>query len=317
MEQKINNIIILASKLPQQKLSKGLLWLLLLVIAWQAAQLSWQFIPAPNSSPVAVPKGLKSSSAGQQDISAVLDWQIFGDYNAKPEAPTVAPVTTDAPQTKLNIRLVGLVSDSINSRSGAAIIENQNQQETYGIGDTITGTRALLKEVLPDRVLIEHGSNIETLMLDGLDYTQMSAPAPRGGMMQQLGGLREVPEQGEHSRDAEQMSVHADAELRGDIQEMRDAVRKDPGKLLDYIRVTPEQRDGELVGYRLRPGRDPAMFERMGLQNNDLAVAINGYNLTDNQQAMQAIAELQSASQASIVIERDGEQIDVIFSLEP
>ena len=52
--------------------------------------------------------------------------------------------------------------------------------------------------------------------------------------------------------------------------------------------------DGELIGYRLSPGKEPELFKQMGLQNNDLAVAINGYQLTDLKQAMAAINELRT-----------------------
>jgi len=75
-------------------------------------------------------------------------------------------------------------------------------------------------------------------------------------------------------------------------------------------------KDGELIGYRLSPGKDPALFTKMGLQNNDLAVSINGYQLNDLQQAMSAINELRNSTDANITIERDGEQIDVQFSLQ-
>jgi len=74
--------------------------------------------------------------------------------------------------------------------------------------------------------------------------------------------------------------------------------------------------DGELIGYRLSPGKEPELFKQMGLQNNDLAVAINGYQLTDLKQAMAAMNELRNSTDATITIERDGEQIDVLFSLQ-
>ena len=53
----------------------------------------------------------------------------------------------------------------------------------------------------------------------------------------------------------------------------------------------------------------------MGLKNNDLAIAINGYQLTDMRQAMTAMQELREATDATISIERDGRVIDVQFSL--
>ena len=111
-------------------------------------------------------------------------------------------------------------------------------------------------------------------------------------------------------------SGEEDQEVKEAIIETREEVLDDPGKLFDYIRVSQAMVDGELVGYRLSPGKDPALFKQMGLMNNDLAIAINGYQLNDLKQAMSAINELRNSTDASITIERDGEQIDVQFSLQ-
>ena len=77
----------------------------------------------------------------------------------------------DAPQTRLNLTLTGVVASS-NRENAAAIIEHQSSQETYGIGDLITGTRATLEQVHNDRVLIKQSGRLETLMLDGFEYEQ-------------------------------------------------------------------------------------------------------------------------------------------------
>ncbi|HAG38464.1 MAG TPA: type II secretion system protein GspC, partial [Pseudoalteromonas sp.] len=113
-----------------------------------------------------------------------------------------------------------------------------------------------------------------------------------------------------------QINATADPDVKEAIIETREELLSEPGKLFDYIRVSQAMSDGELIGYRLSPGKEPALFKQMGLQNNDLAVAINGYQLTDLQQAMAAINELRNTSDATITIERDGEQIDVQFSLQ-
>ena len=108
----------------------------------------------------------------------------------------------------------------------------------------------------------------------------------------------------------------ADPEVKEAIIETREELLEEPGKLFDYIRVSQAMSEGELIGYRLSPGKEPALFKQMGLKNNDLAVSINGYQLTDLKQAMSAINELRNSTDATITIERDGEQIDVQFSLQ-
>ncbi len=72
---------------------------------------------------------------------------------------------------------------------------------------------------------------------------------------------------------------------------------------------------GSLVGYRLKAAKNPELFQQAGFQNGDLAVAINGYDLTDMEQAMLASEELANQKQVSIEIERDGERMELSFEL--
>ncbi len=96
---------------------------------------------------------------------------------------------------------------------------------------------------------------------------------------------------------------------------MRREVLNEPAKFFDYIRVAPRHRNGQLYGYALLPGRDPAVFNSMGLLPNDVAIEINGVRLDDMQQAYGVINDLREAQQASIKIERDGEIRDVQVTL--
>ncbi|WP_299079680.1 type II secretion system protein N [uncultured Paraglaciecola sp.] len=71
-----------------------------------------------------------------------------------------------APETALNLTLTGVVASSENN-NGAAIIENKGQQKTYGVNDKIDGTRAVIQQVLVDRIVIRNVNKTETLMFDG------------------------------------------------------------------------------------------------------------------------------------------------------
>ena len=190
------------------------------------------------------------------------------------------------------------------------IIESQGKQETYVVDDAIKGTRAKLAQVLPDRVILDVSGRFETLMLDGLYFTKkVSMPVLAERKESELTAGPQLVENNE-------INATEDEDVKEALIETREEVLDDPGKLFDYIRVSQAMVDGELVGYRLSPGKDPALFKQMGLMNNDLAIAINGYQLNDLKQAMSAINELRNSTDASITIERDGEQIDVQFSLQ-
>ena len=97
--------------------------------------------------------------------------------------------------------------------------------------------------------------------------------------------------------------------------QLKDEMTKNPGKLLDYINISPVINDGKLKGYRVNPGKDVAFFQRIGLQSNDLAVSINGYDLRDNSQAMQIMQQLSSMTEMNLTVERNGLQQDIYIRL--
>ena len=164
----------------QQKLSLVTCCLLIAASAWILGQLAWFIEPAEQT---VVPwKATASSSSSPQstlDISSLQQSNMFGAYN-----PTTAPVVKqqviqDAPKTRLNLVLVGAVASS-NPKLSLAVIANRGTQATYGINEEIEGTRAKLKAVLVDRVIIDNSGRDETLMLEGIEYKRLavSAPAP-------------------------------------------------------------------------------------------------------------------------------------------
>lgn len=276
---------------------------LVLLLAWLAARLSWMLWPAPVVTAV---QPLSSHTAASQQspaIDALLAAHLFGEYQAKAEAtPTPAPNPTDAPKTSLNLKLTGVVATKKKPEQGTAIIESNGVEQVYGVDEQIEGTSASLKQVLEDRVLLNVSGRFETLMLDGLEYQQLSAEnsAYNEGELQEV---QAVPEPMEYSP------------AQQDIAAMRREMLAEPAKLFDYIRITPRHRNGQMYGYALTPGKDPELFARMGLMPNDVAIEINGVRLNDMQQAYGLINELREAKEASIKVERDGEIKDVLFSL--
>jgi general secretion pathway protein C len=280
---------------------------LVLLLAWLIARLSWQLLPSPE---LAEPALLQQPSALVTGKSAInleqlLDYALFGQVSAAPKQ--VETVVTEAPKTQLNVKLTGVVAQA-NPNNGSAIIESRGSEATYAIDDTIEGTNAVLKQVLDDRVLIQQAGRFETLMLDGIEYTKMA---------QANAGLGRVDNPDLYYDNEQVVAPQAEAPALDttDLGISRDELLAEPMKFFDFVRVSPQRTNGELVGYRLMPGKDPALFNQLGLQQNDLAVEINGIPLTDLQQAMRVINDLRDASEAAIKIERDGEIRDILINL--
>lgn len=299
-------------RIPLEPLRRLLVLVLVIWLAWLLARFSWLLLPVPaGTEPVVLPggSGISETRSPAVNLDRLLNYSLFGKAEIQTAPPP--PVVTEAPKTQLNVKLTGLVAVKSDSAKGSAIIESRGSEATYAVDDTIDGTNAILKQVLEDRVLILQAGRFETLMLDGIEYTRIAQA--NAGLGREDGGSEELPQEAPMapSPEPEPMALNAVQE----VQNRRDELLAEPMKFFDYIRVSPLQRNGQLAGYRLSPGRDPALFNQLGLQRNDLAVEINGIRLNDMQQAMRVINELRDAREASIKVERDGETRDILFSL--
>lgn len=295
MELQLQQLTSRLHKLPHAKLSRLVVVVAVVYVAYLLANLLWVMWPTPSAKSLPAISSNASVSTSQVNTQAIIGQNLFGQANAKPKEKAKPKArVSDAPKTQLNVRLTGIVAVSLDDAAGLAIIESQGKQATYQVKESIQGTRAKLAQVLPDRVLLDVGGRFETLMLDGLKYTKQVA----------------MPSAANKNKQTKQANTS-----RSELAQRRAEVMKDPGKLLEYLRVTMATKDGKIIGYRLSPGKDPELFKKMGLKNNDLAVAINGYQLTDMRQARSAMQELREATDATITIERNGQVMDVQFSL--
>nr|WP_283620435.1 type II secretion system protein GspC [Alteromonas macleodii] len=275
----------------QKQLHTIVVVLLSLYLIAFAAKLVWRIIPEPqlSATPTVSRAPVISSSSGQNgvNIAKIQQLNLFGNAAAKPAEP-VAEVT-DAPETRLNLTLTGVVASS-EQEAGTAIIENRGSQTVYGLGEKIEGTNATLQKVYNDRVIIKNGVRNETLMLDGIDYDE----ANRRREMQ----ARNRPEPEELEEDT--------VELSDEALEATAALRERPANFTDFISISPKTEEGQLIGYQVSPGKEPELFKSAGLQAGDVITQINGLDLTDLQQSQEALSELRNAQTIELTIIRDG-----------
>ena len=298
-------------QLPVNRIQNLLNLVLVLCLAWLLARLTWQLLYTPEPAAI-LPAQMGATNNNQRavvSLQALQSAKLFGQASAEP-VKTVEPVVTEAPKTSLNVKLTGVVALTNDPSAGSAIIESRGSEATYAIDDQIDGTNARLKQVLPDRVLIQQAGRYETRMLDGIEYTKI-AQANAGLGRSDEPALELTPDSAPQPEPMEMQPLQS-AEV---MDARRDELLAEPMKFFDYIRVSPQRPNGQLVGYRLMPGKDPSLFNQLGLQANDLAIEINGIALNDMQQAMTVINDLRDAKEASIKIERDGEIRDILVTL--
>ncbi|WP_395338670.1 type II secretion system protein GspC [Ningiella sp. W23] len=286
--------------------------LLALYLIAFAAKLTWQLIPEPqvqqssgiNSTSLA---STNNSNSNRTSLDRLLALNLFGDASAQPVVEQAQDIT-EAPETQLNLVLSGVAASSDPS-DGAAVIEYQNNQSTYGIGDKIDGTQVTLDEIYADRVIIKNRATRETLMLEGIDFDEANRDREQNTDSNQTISTdrRFSAPPALESEDLRQVP-------RADAQTLRAAqqrLQEDPASFADYVRLSPVLENGGFVGYRIAPGKEPSLFEQVGLKNGDVVIELNGYDLTDVAQAKEAITLLNDAESLDFEILRDENVISI------
>lgn len=303
-------------KLPQQNIAKVTSAMLLCYIAYLLAQFTWLLATETQiKQPIKVAYNSSSNNVESKvNVNVISQLNLFGEYS---EQKTIEEVKVqDAPETKLRLTLSGTVaSDDVSI--AAAIIENNGKQETYGVGDKITGTRAVLDSVATDRVLIKQSGRLETLMLDGFDYTKA-----QNNRISNTNNNASVLPTNKRSVNLPRMNAPKILDQRDNellnrtAMQLKNDINEDPGKITDYLKIIPKRENGNIVGFQLMPGKESEFFQSSGLKSGDVAIQMNGLDLTIPSEAAQALQALKEEQELSLLVDRNGEMTEILFSIQ-
>lgn len=263
--------------------------LLAVVLGAQLALLVWSLVPAPAWSPAPVTGGSVGAPAKTTDLNAIIAASLFGRY----EAPKTQVAIQDAPDTRLDLKLIGILANS-DSKGSRALIESKNEQRPYAIGQDIDGARGVsLQAIFADRVILSRNGQLETLRLDKDKPSTATDDRPTAISTSTTGFQPDTAQ----------------------LMEIREELLADPSKAQQFIRVVPARVGGDQRGYRIYPGRDRSLFSAAGLRPGDLVTSVNGVELNDPAQALQLLGDLSQATSVNLSIERGGQLQNMTLSI--
>jgi general secretion pathway protein C len=260
---------------------------LILILAWILADLTWSFIPQKPqaASPAAAPM---QTAVRQVDASQVAQKHIFGTSSAP------AGNLNNAPDTTLALTLHGIVAGRRASDSRALIVAN-GDEAPYAIGAQLPGG-AVIRAIYPDRVLLERDGRVEALRLP--------KPGDSSG-----GGVSPVP-----GVAMQRAQPYAQPQNLG---QLRQEIANNPQRLMDVVRAMPVMDHGKLAGYRIYPAGNPSAFNQLGLKPGDVVTGVNGIPLTDPAQSMRVLSSLKTSEQVSITLTRNGQSQTQVLQMGP
>jgi general secretion pathway protein C len=296
--------------LPFKTVYKTLCGLLILWIVISLLQLIWFFIPTSSNdstAPVAA-TAIQPGATASVDLAKLQSIALFGQAGAvAPDESSSVPVADEvelnATKTRLNLILEGIIHTS-DSSSSVAVIVYQGKQDQYYIGDKLpVGNRVELARVLVDHVILDNAGNYESLWLYDDEKNASRAPV-NGRRIEPKVVAREAVTDIRDDDDA--------TELASDY---RQRLYKNPSSLAEVLRIAPAQENGQLLGYRVSPGRDREQFAALGFENNDIVTSINGILLDEPSKALEVYKLMRTAKEATFTVDREGQQVDVMVSL--
>jgi general secretion pathway protein C len=250
---------------------------LVAVIAWQAARLTWILLPRSSEpTPVSaiVPPPVSAKGVNAQRIA---DAHLFGVATAGNDPDDLANVK----QSQIPLVLAGTIASGDPTKGFAFIGESAATAKFHKVGDTVGGS-AQLHSVYPDKVLLDRGGQKESLLL------------PRQGSS--ILGARAAP--------AVAMTPPPASRFADNIKRIAET---NPSAFSEIVRPQALIAQGQMQGFRVYPGRNRQQFAKLGLQPGDLVKAINGTPLDDPQRSGEIFNTLSASDRAQITIERNGQ----------
>ncbi len=269
--------------------------LLIVATAWASARLLWLLltpasrpvpaiaVAAPSAPATATPEG----TPGTSDAARVADSHLFG------KAEVARAAVVEAPETRLNLKLKGVYATEDENEGYALIASGSGQEKLYATGQSVPGN-ATLKAVFPDRVILDRNGRYETLRMIDTKLTGSSGYVPRGA-----GSRSKTRKLGADSR----------------LVKLRKQILRNPRKLTELVSAQPAYENGVFAGYRITTRRADPVFEELDLRSGDIITQVNGVQIDSPQKGLQILQQLARANQASIVIKRNGQYVELNLSL--
>ncbi len=266
---------------------KAVSLLLAALILLQMLQIGYSLFSKPLKMPQPVlPAAALPAQRPGVDMQAVVAAHLFG-------VPVVDPASQDpenAPPSRANLLLAGTIATQ-DPKHGVAIISvSGTPSKVYSVGERIED--AALHSVYLDHVILDRGGALETLLLP-----RQVPPSAR------IAAVRRGPV--------------VDPRTTAAVDNIRHMVQQDPS-ILDQVMRTVASYDnaaGKLRGFRAYPGRNRAIFSKLGLKAGDLVTAINGTPLDDPQRSQDVFNTIQTSDHVTVTIERGGQKQDITLNI--
>jgi len=258
----------------------------IIACSYTLSQITWSLIPGEETPVPSRFQTKKATTQAPKNYNEITDAHLFGTF----QQDTSSVKQTVAPETRLNLVLKGVLATTPMEYGSAIISMGKNgKEETYAPGDKVSS--ATVKEIYADRVILERAGKLETLRMPKDDNSSLITSSPGAAQISKASTPGAV------------------------LSDIRSQILKNPTSFGKYAIPIPYNENGRLRGYRLQPQGDRALFDKVGLDPNDVIVAVNGVELNNPTKGLKALRALQRAKSIDLTVLRNGAEMPLHFDV--
>jgi type II secretion system protein C len=274
-------------------------WLAYLVCASLVADLmaliAEKYLPNPPVSRLA--SRSKTDKAGSfVNFDVIQDRNLFTSKVPKPGQIGI-DLESDPLPCSLNYQLIGTVIFKNPARSIAAI-QDRGEGKLYPvrIGDHIGEHVQILSVEARKVIFINSMARRKEFLEIPEDNSVKISAAPRAAAP--AAGINQVEDNrfvvGRQEIDQQMANLNT---------------------LLTQARAVPENRGGQMIGFRLMQIVPNSFYQKVGFKENDIIKSVNGEKITDPAKAIELLQGLKSMSSLDMTIERGGKDINFNYDI--
>ena len=319
----------LTQNYPQlKKIPQWLTTLLVILLGITLAKLLWMFLtPAesmtaktPTATNNAIVKPKKQPNYGK----IIADQHLFGKVSKKVVA-TTAPTKVNTPPPvavapKLNIKLYGIMSYNKKTSGYALLSFNGKPQKVYAVNDSLDKEKKIIvSDVTTEKVIISNHGKLEEFSLPKTFTKSTGVAIPANAMLNNdkapashnpaMAVAPPMPATRPFMPRAgiQKPNISPDNSNAPSVKNMssfREQVMANPAKLMEVASAEPFSKDGNFLGFRVRPGKQRRFFRQLGLRNGDVIKEVNGIQIDSPEKGLMIMSEISGASDLNITVLR-------------
>ena len=242
-----------------------------------------------------------------KDDTKILERNIFCSgcppIIAKP-ADENAQVNTGPQKTTMPVRLV-VTAVSDDKRWSLAVLCDTSTKECGAFGLDSKVREATVIDIAEKRVEFDVHGHVEYIEFDGGPQVASNAPVP-------------PPNFGDDDPLSKDLDKGVKKLSETEYQVNRDLLDKvlgDTNLLARSARIVPNVVDGKPAGFKLYAIRPNSVYARIGLQNGDAIMAINGYDMSSPDKALEVYTKLRRANHLTVSVQRRGQNTTMDYTI--